>query len=197
MHHGFRHPEAHMETLTMLLPTPTPTLSIATTISVPATIPQHLDPEPTRRYLDGNLRGDCFPVEPLSTEYKNQCYVPIFNQTLINDKIAQSLIPCCYGRLDVVEGCGYQCISNFTEDHGDHGGDPRYKAPIKWWSECLSKSPLPEEPENPPADWTLEVGIAMCVDRPRSSMVGVRASVEQKLLTVMLLVGVVLPLVMI
>ncbi|KAF3308225.1 hypothetical protein TWF173_001593 [Orbilia oligospora] len=203
MHHGFRHPEAHMETLTMFHTTPaqaaSTSISTVTTISIPATIPLHPDPEPTRRYLDGGVHGDCFPVESPSTEYQNQCWVPIYNESLINDKVTQSLIPCCYGRLDVAEGCGYQCITNFTEDYGDHGGDPRYTAPIKWWSECLKKSPLPIKPlpDNPPANWTLEVGMAMCVDRPSPSLTGARATVEQKLLAFMLLMGVILPFVVV
>ncbi|KAK6515029.1 hypothetical protein TWF506_007382 [Arthrobotrys conoides] len=201
MHHGFRHPEAHMETLTMFLTTPraaqttsysTPTV---TTISIPSTIPLHPDPEPTRRYLDGGVNGDCFPVEPLSTEYQHQCWVPIYNESLINDEVTQSLIPCCYGRLDVAEGCGYQCITNFTEDHGDHGGDLRFTAPIKWWADCLNKSPLPRRPipDTTPANWTSQVGMSMCVERPSPSVMGVRATVEQRLLAVMLIIGVILP----
>ncbi|KAK6500219.1 hypothetical protein TWF481_010568 [Arthrobotrys musiformis] len=194
MHHGFRHPEAHMETLTMHVATPTMTAasstSTTTTFSIPATIPLHPTPEPTKYF-------ECFPAEPLDTQYKAQCYTPIFNHSLINSEIAQSLVPCCYGRLDVVEGCGYQCIFDYAEDHGQYEVELKFATPMKWWSKCLDRSLLPNQtlPENPPANWTLEIGMSMCVSQPKNSMGG-GVTMEGRLLAVMIFVGTILPLVM-
>ncbi|KAF3286715.1 hypothetical protein TWF970_008560 [Orbilia oligospora] len=179
MHHGFRHPEAHMETLTMFIHTPTPIpattsspTSIITATSIPATIP--LPANPTGHYKSENWntsRSICFPEEPLTSEYKTQCWVNVFDSSFINDKIAQSLIPCCYGRLDVVEGCGYQCISNYTEGPDDKGVTP-------------------EVASNKSADWDG----AWCADRP--SMAGPKMRTERRLFAVMLVIGAVLPMVL-
>ncbi|KAF3141402.1 hypothetical protein TWF594_005960 [Orbilia oligospora] len=200
MHHGFRHPEAHMETVTMFIHTPTPiptttspSTSIVTATSIPATIP--LPANPTGHYKSENWnssRSICFPEEPLTSEYKTQCWVNVFDLSFINDKIAQSLIPCCYGRLDVVGGCGYQCISNYTEGPDDKG--VTYVAPVTWWLDCLHKSDLPryspEVASNKSADWDG----AWCADRP--SISGPKMRTERRLFAVMVVIGAVLPVVL-
>ncbi|KAK6530884.1 hypothetical protein TWF281_007718 [Arthrobotrys megalospora] len=172
--------------------TATPSISTSTTLSIPATIP--LPANPTGNYKSDNFnssRSICFPEEPLTTEYQTQCWVDIFDSALINDKIAQSLIPCCYGRLDVVEGCGYQCISNLTDKgYGGITFDP----PNKWWSQCLHQAALPKIPENT-TNGTLDWDGGRCASRRTPNMAGGRALMEQGPLAIVLVLGVILPLI--
>ncbi|RVD83892.1 uncharacterized protein DFL_005664 [Arthrobotrys flagrans] len=71
MHHGFRHPEAHMETLTMFPTTPASTasssISITTPTSIPATTPE---PRTHQKIPRRWYKGDCFPVEPQARNTK-------------------------------------------------------------------------------------------------------------------------------
>ncbi|KAK6358930.1 hypothetical protein TWF696_000104 [Orbilia brochopaga] len=124
---------------------------------------------------------NCFLEEPLTTVYKDQCYV-VVDPSLITPAATQSLIRCCLGRLDTVEGCGYQCISNYTQDDVPN---------TNWWSSCVKEASLYDRvgsnTTNPP----------VCAVRPSGSGAGSLAVTgAQTLLSVMAILGIVLPVIM-
>ncbi|KAF3932176.1 hypothetical protein ABW20_dc0108842 [Dactylellina cionopaga] len=144
-----------------------------------STIPWPL-PSPTADYYIATAWNGsqqiCFPEEPTSTIYVDQCYVQV-KPSLMNDQVTESLSQCCLGRLDVVEGCGYQCVSNYTQD-GEIG------AVRLWWSKCVQESPLNGAYQNM-SMWNPQCA----VNHSMAPKVG--ATLKEKLFGVLVAVGVV------
>ncbi|KAJ6257241.1 hypothetical protein Dda_8129 [Drechslerella dactyloides] len=121
---------------------------------------------------------NCFAQEPPSTIYKDQCYV-VVDPSFITSEITKSLNSCCLGRLDTVDGCGYQCISNYTQDDA---------ANANWWTKCVRQASLNGAIGNDTANRPA------CAVRP-SAAGRLHAAGTQALLSVMVVFGVVLPMI--